>query len=99
MSTLATAERYLLSRLRTHPDLPSRAQAFNESWWIPSWGRPGKEGEVFVFPNGNIIGWGLDEAEVKRFSLEVIGKARGIEVGSLQEAETEELEFVVDPSE
>ncbi|KAF5327894.1 hypothetical protein D9619_004855 [Psilocybe cf. subviscida] len=99
VSTLATAERYLLSRLRTHPDLPSRAQAFHESWWIPSWGKTGKEGEVFVFPNGNIVGWGLDELEVKRFSREVIGKARGIEVGSFQEAETEELEFVVDPSE
>ncbi|KAJ3502622.1 hypothetical protein NMY22_g18524 [Coprinellus aureogranulatus] len=47
--TLATSERYVLSRLRNHPDLPPRAQALHECW--------------------------------------------------LKEPETEDLEFVVDPSE
>ncbi|KDR76248.1 hypothetical protein GALMADRAFT_67782 [Galerina marginata CBS 339.88] len=95
--TLATAERFILSRLRSHPDLPARSQALHESWWIPKWGELGKEGEVFVFSNGNIVCWGLGEAEAKRFHMEVIQRARGIEVASLKEPETEELEFVVDP--
>ncbi|KAF9475392.1 hypothetical protein BDN70DRAFT_935904 [Pholiota conissans] len=97
--TLATAERYILSRLRTHPDLPARSQALHESWWIPKWGEPGKEGEVFVFSNGSIVCWGLGEAEARRFTKEVIERAPGIEVSSLKEPETEELEFAVDPIE
>ena len=97
--TLATAERYLLSRLRSHPDLPARSQALHESWWIPKWGTEGKEGEVFVFSNGSIVCWGLCEADAKRFAEEVIDRSRGMEVARLNEAETEELEFVVDPIE
>ena len=97
--TLATSERYLLSRLRGHSNLPPRAQALHESWWVPKWGRDGKEGEVFVFSNGSFVCWGLGEDEAKRFAVEVIGNAPGIEVEPLQETETEELEFVVDPIE
>jgi len=97
--TLATAERYILSRLRTHPDLPARAQALHESWWIPKWRTQDKEGEIFVFSNGSIVCWGLGEAEAKAFAAEVIDKARGMQVSPLQEVETEELEFVVDPIE
>ena len=97
--TLATAERYILSRLRTHPDLPARAQALHESWWIPKWRAQGKEGEIFVFSNGSIVCWGLGELEAKAFAAEVIDKARGIQVSPLKEVETEELEFVVDPIE
>lgn len=97
--TLATAERYILSRLRAHPNLPAQSQALHDSWWVPKWGQPGKEGEVFVFANGSIVCWGLGEAETKRFAKEVIGRAPGIEVTALQEPETEELEFAVDPIE
>ncbi|CAA7267000.1 unnamed protein product [Cyclocybe aegerita] len=97
--TLATAERYILSRLRTLPELPARAQALHESWWIPKWGEEGKEGEVFVFSNGSIVCWGLGETDAKRFATEVIDHAKGIEVARLAEPETEELEFVVDPIE
>ncbi|RDB26312.1 MIOREX complex component 10 [Hypsizygus marmoreus] len=97
--TLATAERYLLSRLRLHPDLPSRAQALHESWWIPKWGQKGKEGEVFVFANGSFVCWGLGEQDARRFAAEVIDRAPGVKVAALKEAETEELEFVVDPIE
>jgi uncharacterized Rmd1/YagE family protein len=97
--TLATAERYLLSRLRLHPNLPARAQALNESWWIPKWGQPGKEGEVFVFSNGSFVCWGLGEQDARRFAAEVIDRTPGIKVAPLAEAETEELEFVVDPIE
>ncbi|KAJ7707696.1 hypothetical protein B0H17DRAFT_1033650 [Mycena rosella] len=97
--TLATAERYLLSRMRTHPELPRAWQKFHDSWWIPTWGRKGKEGEVFVFANGSFVCWGLEEEEAHRFALEVIGRVPGIEVAPLKAPETEELEFVVDPIE
>jgi len=97
--TLATAERYLLSRLRTLPDLPPLSQALHESWWIPRWGVQGREGEIFVFSNGSIVCWGLDETDAKRFATEVIGRAKGMQVSPLKEVETEELEFVVDPIE
>ncbi|KAF8199681.1 hypothetical protein BJ912DRAFT_1020245 [Pholiota molesta] len=86
--TLATAERYILSRLRAHPDLPPRSQALHESWWIPKWGEPGKEGEIFVFSNGSF-----------RFTKEVIERAPEMQVSPLSEPETEELEFTVDPIE
>jgi len=97
--TLSTAERYILSRLRSHPNLPARAQALHESWWVPKWGAPGKEGEVFVFANGSIVCWGLGETDANRFASEVIERARAVEVAPLKEPETEELEFVVDPIE
>lgn len=99
VTTLATAERYILSRLRFHPELPARSQALHESWWIPKWGETGKEGEIFVFSNGSIVCWGLGETEAKSFVTEVIDRAKGIEVSPLGEPETEELEFVVDPIE
>jgi uncharacterized Rmd1/YagE family protein len=97
--TLATAERYILARLRTLSDLPPLSQALHESWWIPKWGKEGKEGEIFVFSNGSIVCWGLGEEDAKRFASEVIEKARGMQVSPLKEVETEELEFVVDPIE
>ena len=97
--TLATAERYLLSRLRSHPSLPARAQALHDSWWVPKWGEEGREGEIFVFSNGSIVCWGLGEEDTKRFATEVIERTPGIQVGPLKEHETEELEFVIDPIE
>ncbi|KAJ7170702.1 hypothetical protein C8R43DRAFT_980562 [Mycena crocata] len=97
--TLATAERYLLSRMRAHPELLSNAQKFHESWWIPKWGKEGKEGEVFVFANGSFVCWGFEEDEAHRFALEVIEQVPGMEVAPLKVPETEELEFVVDPIE
>ena len=97
--TLATAEQYRLSRLRGHPDLPARSQTLHESWWVPKWGPKDREGEIFVFSNGSFVCWGLEENDAKRFRAEVIAQAPGIEVSPLQEAETEELEFVIDPIE
>ncbi|TFK28141.1 cytoplasmic protein [Coprinopsis marcescibilis] len=98
--TLATSERYVLSRLRSHLELPARAQALHESWWVPKWvGKDGKEGEVFVFSNGSFVCWGLDDENAKLFAKEIIDKATGMSVVRLKEPETEELEFVVDPSE
>lgn len=97
--TLATAERFRLSRLRGHPDLPARSQTLHESWWVPKWGPKDREGEIFVFSNGCLVCWGLEEKDARRFAAEVIDRAPGIEVAPLQEIETEELEFVVDPIE
>jgi hypothetical protein len=37
--------------------------------------------------------------DANRFAKEVIERARGVEVAPLNEPETEELEFVVDPIE
>ncbi|KAJ7274376.1 hypothetical protein B0H12DRAFT_1088376 [Mycena haematopus] len=97
--TLATAERYLLSRMRGFPTLPWPSQKFHDSWWVPRWGKDGKEGEVFVFANGSFVCWGLEEDAAHRFAVEVIGRIPGIEVSPLKVPETEELEFVVDPLE
>jgi uncharacterized Rmd1/YagE family protein len=79
--------------------LPARSQTLFDAWWIPRWGKPGKEGEIFVFSNGSFVCWGLEEEEAKRFAEKVINFVPGVEVSSLKDAETEELEFVIDPIE
>lgn len=88
--TLATAERYLLSRLRSR--LPD-AQILHDAWWVPHWG---DGGEIFVFSNGSFVCWGLGEGEVQQFAREILTPS---EVGRLKDPETEELEFVTDPTE
>lgn len=52
-----------------------------------------------MFANGSFVCWGLGEEDARRFAVEVIGRAPGIEVDPLKEPETEELEFVTDPIE
>ncbi|KIJ62828.1 hypothetical protein HYDPIDRAFT_93601 [Hydnomerulius pinastri MD-312] len=89
--TYATAERYLPIRLRTC--LPSDSQKLHDAWWVPRWG---ENGEVFVFGNGTFVCWGLGEEEARQFAKKVLTPC---EIGSLHEAETEELEFVTDPNE
>ncbi|KAG2038892.1 hypothetical protein BDR03DRAFT_933354 [Suillus americanus] len=64
--TLATAERYLLSRLRSR--LPD-AQILHDAWWVPHWG---DGGEIFVFSNGSFVCWGLGEGEAQRFAREIL---------------------------
>lgn len=73
------------------------AQSLHESWWVPKWGPPGKEGEIFVFANGSLVCWGLEEQDARRFAREII--PTDVVVAPLKEAETEELEFVTDPNE
>ena len=97
--TLTTAERYILPRLRSSPALPSTALTFQEACWIPKWGRPGNEGEIFVFSNGSFVCWGLGEQEAERFKKEVIQRVSGVEVAPLKEDEIEDLEYVTDPNE
>ncbi|PBK75799.1 hypothetical protein ARMSODRAFT_1000127 [Armillaria solidipes] len=97
--TLTTAERYLLPKFRAHPNLIPNARPFHESWWFPRWGPKDGEGEVFVFANGSFVCWGLGEQDARMFASEVLQRVSGIEISSLKEAETEELEFVTDPTE
>ena len=94
--TLATAERYLLPQIRTR--LPPSSQVLHESLWIPSWSKNGKEGEIFIFANGSFVCWGLGEDEAAHFARETLSKD-GVQIGRLKEPETEDLEFVTDPSE
>ena len=108
ISTLATSERYLLTRLRTR--LPPTARPLHDAYWVPKWSSGGegdgdagagaarREGEVFIFSNGSFVCWGLGEEDAKRFRRDVLTPARA-EVGPLTEPETEELEFATDPSE
>ncbi|KAF7986499.1 hypothetical protein HWV62_31315 [Athelia sp. TMB] len=94
--TLATAERYALPKLRG--SLPPYSQKLHESWWVPKWGESGKEGEIFIFSNGSVVAWGLGEEDAQRFADTVLSKP-GVQIGTLKEPETEELEFVTDPNE
>lgn len=89
--TFATAERYLPIRLRTH--LPRHSQKVHDAWWVPRWG---ERGEAFVFPNGSFVCWGATEEEAQLFAKNVL---KHCEIGSLQEPETESLDFVTDPNE
>ncbi|KAF8507937.1 hypothetical protein JB92DRAFT_657400 [Gautieria morchelliformis] len=97
--TLTTAERYVLPRLLASSALPSIARTFQEACWIPKWGSPGSEGEIFVFSNGSFVCWGLGEGEAERFKKEVIQNVPGVQVAPLKEDETEDLEYVTDPTE
>ena len=89
--TFATAERYLLARLRHH--LPRHSQKLHDAWWVPRWG---DRGEIFVFPNGSFVCWGATEGEAQLFATNVL---KPCEIGSLREPETESLDFVTDPNE
>lgn len=97
--TLNTAERYVLSKLKLSPALPPHSRVFQESYWVPKWGRPGEEGEIFIFANGSFVCWGLGETEANRFKQEVIQNTADLEIAALREDETEDLEYVTDPNE
>lgn len=91
--TLSTAERYDFDKLGDR--LPASAQIVHQACWIPKYGK----GEIFVFPNnGSFVCWGLSEEEARKFARKVLG-FQGVQVGPLREPETEELDFVTDPSE
>ncbi|OCB84712.1 DUF155-domain-containing protein [Sanghuangporus baumii] len=97
VSVLTTAERYLLPQLRLR--LPGSAIRLQSSWWIPRWaGLAGKEGEIFVFENGSIVCWGLEERDAQKFARDFISGSPA-ESGHLSEPETEDVEFVMDPNE
>ena len=97
--TLSTAERYSLPRLQSV--LGKNATVLAESLWIPNLrkcinGSTG--GEAFVFENGCVVSWGVQEEDARRF-IQLNMTGRGVELGKYMEEETEEVEFVTDPSE
>ena len=79
--------------------MPASAIRLQSAWWIPRWaGLVGKEGEIFVFENGSIVCWGLEERDAHKFARDfIVGSVA--EVGQLEEVETEDVEFVTDPNE
>lgn len=96
ISILTTAERFVLPNLRPH--LPKSSVYLHGSWWVPRWNSGEKSGEVFVFENGSLVCWGLDESDALAFARRHIRKP-SVEVGHLIEPETEDLEFVTDRNE
>ncbi|WWC61810.1 uncharacterized protein I303_104395 [Kwoniella dejecticola CBS 10117] len=61
----------------------------------------GEKGEIWVFPSGNFVTWGLTEEEGRGFLRDVIRKKGwDVESGRLEakEYEVEEVDFVVDPT-
>ena len=85
---------------RLRAALPDGAVLLHDAWWVPRWtdAGSGKEGEVFVFGNGSIVCWGLGEAAAARFAADVVSRSQAA-IAPLREPETEDLEFVTDPSE
>lgn len=69
-----------------------------EAVWVPKWRDGEKEGEIFIFANGTLVCWGLGEREAEGFATSVLSKANA-EISRLAETETEDLEFVTDPTE
>jgi len=65
---------------------------------VPSIDVRGKHGEIFIFGNGSFVCWGLGEEEATTFAKDVLDVGK-VEFGKLRELETEDLEFVTDPSE
>lgn len=97
VSIITTAERYFFPQLRRR--LPKSALKLNAAWWIPKWeSTQGKEGEVFIFENGSIVCWGLEETDAQNFARQIIMKSDA-QVKPLDEPETEDVEFVTDPNE
>jgi uncharacterized Rmd1/YagE family protein len=102
--TLSTAERYLLPPL-LNVMKSSNAIMFAEALWLPqvrgqkhSAGDTEDVGEAFVFENGCAVFWGIQEDDARRF-LDSLVRRNGVEIGRYIEEETEEVEFVIDPSE
>jgi uncharacterized Rmd1/YagE family protein len=72
-----------------------------ESLWIPNLRKSidgSTGGEAFVFENGCVVAWGVQEEDARRFIQRKMTQ-RGVELGKYAEEETEEVEFVTDPSE
>lgn len=102
--TFATAERYDLTRIRYA--LPSSAVEFEEAYWTPLPSSSSRAtlsgaaaGEAWVFRNGTVVCWGLEEQDSKNFVESLVRDAHTAQVSPLKIVETEELEFVIDPAE
>jgi required for meiotic nuclear division protein 1 len=104
VTTLSTAKRYQLPLLRSQL---KGSKMVEDALWVPQWEETGSsragssqkaQGEVWIFGNGSIVCWGLDEEAAHRLVKQVIDRP-GIQVEPISEAEVEELEFVTDPTE
>ena len=94
ISILTTAERYIFSNLRSR--LPSSSILLHNAWWVPKWSAGQRTGEVFLFENGTLVCWGLDETDANKFAKHFVRNSQ-VELGRLKEPETEDIEFVTDP--
>ncbi len=95
---ITTPSPYTLSHLRRV--LPSGSQLFQDAFWVPRWGSRESEGEIFIFlANGSAVCWGLAEEESRRFAAEFLLSNKDHSSKLLEDAETEDLEFVTDPNE
>lgn len=97
--TLSTAERYSLPRLQSV--LGKEAVVLAESLWIPNLRKSidkSTGGEAFVFENGCVVSWGVQEEDTRQFIQQNM-TGRGVEFGKYVEEETEAVEFITDPSE
>lgn len=100
--TFATAEKYDLQRLRR--SLPDSTIRFEEALWVPltsanAGGEEGDATEVWVFRNGTVVCWGLEEDAARAFVEQLVNSSPSSQISPLKVVETEELEFVVDPAE
>jgi uncharacterized Rmd1/YagE family protein len=101
--TFATAEKYNLASIRNA--LPASAVRFEEAFWTPVAARDepssssSVSGEAWVFGNGTVVCWGLQEGGSRRFVDDLIKRSQNAQVAPLKQIETEELEFVIDPAE
>ena len=101
--TFATAEKYNLASIRNA--LPASAVRFEEAFWTPIVARGGPSssnsvsGEAWVFGNGTVVCWGLQEGASRKFVHDLIKRSQNAQIAALKQFETEELEFVIDPAE
>lgn len=104
MYTFATAEKYDLTSI--DKALPASAVRFEEALWTPitvAGNEPSSSssvsGEAWVFGNGTVVCWGLQEGASRNFVDDLIKRSQGAQRAPLKQVETEELEFVIDPAE
>ncbi|KAF8340426.1 uncharacterized protein EI90DRAFT_3116981 [Cantharellus anzutake] len=93
----ATAERFNLGEL--FKALTPSAKRFEDAIWVPTNEPGGSQGEVWIFGNGAIVCWGLDEESARTFAQHITLRTPHAIILPLREFETEELEFVTDPAE
>jgi uncharacterized Rmd1/YagE family protein len=60
----------------------------------------GQTGEIWVFKSGSFVTWGLSRVQGAAFLRHVIRMSGGqqVETGRYEEIQTEEVDFVVDPT-
>ena len=106
--TISTAERYILPPLLKNLE-SSNATMLADALWLPAvhaqQTHRGEDvevehnvGEAFIFGNGCAVFWGIQEEDARRF-LNNLVRNTGVEIGQYTEEETEEVEFVMDPTE